>query len=1414
MDNLIQYGCDKSTLPNIRRLNDEGIQRWFVPICQNNHWYYLKVDLRQKTILQYDSLNQRRIHYGKYITPHLREGITWRITYETIQQQHNSYDCGLYMIVDIWAQVQHGCHFSGHPSRTQLLRYLTEPDVTDLQPEHNSTNCRSNRVETENLRKTQTQSKHWEELQRNEELHTKHTHSQVRGKATTTQGNDCDPIKEEGNQRHNERAQPLEGHEGYSTGERLNGPDYGILRDNQKATSTLNNVDGDQRNRNTHIGTSRVATPRPSEEQRELTNNTQGSETNQEDRNRTTGPRAQIPFARDNTRTDSVVKIDSDLHAGDSMPEKPPNVMRLYSQNVNGISLSNMEEDFHHMMDLMSVRMVDVIGWSETNIEWFDYDVNQKLYRIMKQHYPGGAWKPSTSKIPMKSTYKPGGNLLILDKAIKGRTMEFQTDPMGRWVWSTLQGSINPITIIQLYVPGSHKGITSAYAQQFQQIQAQERIKFPQVTKTYYRDLNNLLMKHSKSRLILMGDFNQEADSEELLDLQANYNLRDVFAHFHEETEINTHKRGTKRIDFFLISASLIPLVRNVGYESFDGGIISDHRGMFLDLDMQALQKNKQSILRRMKSNQGKRVKHYRRRLAKELQRRNIERRIGKLLTLKESEWKNTHTRKLYQLDKEITKAMLRAEHRCIPAHVAPWSPKIKEKYDEVKWIKKKIRRLQIHCLHYWKQMEYFQEQCRIKIKELRQLRREGTTHRDQFLQEQIDILELKGLRNRTKILQNIKVVEELRQSFAHIRYVTKDYKSTNLHHIHYPTTEGWRTTTSPEEMEELILKQQEKHFSQASHTPVGGDFTGLNDKSTWYQNFLSSNITDTSTGIKKYFERLKTKEVDITFTQAEFKDGIKKWKETTTTSPSGRHLGHYHAQILPDFPEEEEGTTNRFNWIHTSMINLAIKHKVVYERWSKVITILLPKDSGTPKIHRLRPLNIYEADLNLTLKIILARRLLWKVEKENGLAGETWGSRRKRSAGDLGLMKLLTTEMSTLTRTTIGQIDLDAKSCYDRMIRRIVMQACYKHGVPEKFCKWFNTVLESQEHNITTNNGISKGSYKSTTDTKVHGIGQGSTAAPVTWLLLSSIIFQSMRSWAQGMTWESPDKTQQTHRIADTYVDDTTLWFNRADNTQNLLEIMETDLRKYQELLEWTGGALTLTKCFFNITEWEFDDSGSPRMKDTPHKIQIPRPLLEKKQITELVRQIQEGGMNPLIKFHLEQLTGIPCTGDTDKETTEYCEQCMAQVHILQKGKQDLQKSLGLYMTPTGDTRGAEDIFSAKNKTFGIRVVGSKLIPRHVQRALMAVNTPSVQYRFHGAPFSEKFLTTESNKMTSRLLPKLNMVKNHPLALRYAPKNRGGLALPHYYVIQGTTQIKMAIRHLRDKTPVGQLLHTHLQWT
>lgn len=145
--------------------------------------------------------------------------------------------------------------------------------------------------------------------------------------------------------------------------------------------------------------------------------------------------------------------------------------------------------------------------------------------------------------------------------------------------------------------------------------------------------------------------------------------------------------------------------------------------------------------------------------------------------------------------------------------------------------------------------------------------------------------------------------------------------------------------------------------------------------------------------GLKKYFLRSQyTLEISPTITQEDFGQGIRKWKESTTTSPSGRHLGHHHAQILPQMPDKPKGLREMFLEVHTGILNPAVKHQVVLRRWQKVDTLCIPKDLGIPKSHRLRPLNLYEADLHLILRHLVVRKLTWNAEDHNILPEDNWG--------------------------------------------------------------------------------------------------------------------------------------------------------------------------------------------------------------------------------------------------------------------------------------------------------------------------------------------------------------------------------------------------------------------------------------
>lgn len=455
-------------------------------------------------------------------------------------------------------------------------------------------------------------------------------------------------------------------------------------------------------------------------------------------------------------------------------------------------------------------------------------------------------------------------------------------------------------------------------------------------------------------------------------------------------------------------------------------------------------------------------------------------------------------------------------------------------------------------------------------------MRKNSPKDREDYLEEAADIYELKGQHNRTAIIRGILRVEELRRTYGHIRYSINQRDGGEITQVQYPTHNGWKLTTDPKDMETRINKQQSKHFSKANSTPVAQYFQHHPEGTTeLFQNFSQSKILDTTKGLKEWFNRTTSEEISISITPRDFQQGIKKWRERTSTSPSGRHLGHYHAESLPNMGEEQGDWTGVFMWIHSSVVNLAIKNGVVLERWDQVNTILQPKDKGIPKISRLRPLNLYEVDVNLALRVVLACRLLNTTEREGKLDDKTWGSRKQRAAGDLRLKKLLTYELSALRRTTLRQIDLDAKSCYDRMTRELAIQTCYTFGTPEIFCLWLYSLLRNQKHYILLPSGKSEIPYGHSKQQHHHGIGQGSTAAPVVWLLISSLMFQSMRGWATGVKWGSPDGKITTHQVADVYVDDATLWINQINSPQQLVRRMESDLNDYQEMLRWTGGGV-----------------------------------------------------------------------------------------------------------------------------------------------------------------------------------------------------------------------------------------------
>jgi hypothetical protein len=211
------------------------------------------------------------------------------------------------------------------------------------------------------------------------------------------------------------------------------------------------------------------------------------------------------------------------------------------------------------------------------------------------------------------------------------------------------------------------------------------------------------------------------------------------------------------------------------------------------------------------------------------------------------------------------------------------------------------------------------------------------------------------------------------------------------------------------DDIHKALLERNRKHFHQADETPFTGGaenlvlynllvYTGMSkaarevvngsflDK---YGNELGHILPETEQVIKELAMpeeiRVLSKKIECEISEEDFISGIKCWKESTSTSPSGRHLGHYKAIVNdPDLkkqdPEKSHLRERETNFVSAlaKMLNLPLKYGFAPKRWCTSVTVMIEKDPGNPRIERLRVIHLFEADYNLSLKMLWGKRRVY----------------------------------------------------------------------------------------------------------------------------------------------------------------------------------------------------------------------------------------------------------------------------------------------------------------------------------------------------------------------------------------------------------------------------------------------------
>ncbi|KAI2505799.1 hypothetical protein MHU86_8661 [Fragilaria crotonensis] len=236
----------------------------------------------------------------------------------------------------------------------------------------------------------------------------------------------------------------------------------------------------------------------------------------------------------------------------------------------------------------------------------------------------------------------------------------------------------------------------------------------------------------------------------------------------------------------------------------------------------------------------------------------------------------------------------------------------------------------------------------------------------------------MKQSKHKAGIVRNTIRSEQCRTMYSNIRQVVKPNLNSGLdklmlprhkHSTEYPQNfQHFLSSTDPEDIiwdtildkdtiESNLLRYNRNSFRAAAASPCGHGIihSGLsfNSLSKDSAALLYGTIPPHWHGQDDILREFLTsfalpdvvkenKAISININEDDVSYGFKKWKETTSTSPSGRHLGHYKALIRDPILLK----------CFTQFMHITVNGGLTLRRWCNAVNILIEKDPGQQKSH------------------------------------------------------------------------------------------------------------------------------------------------------------------------------------------------------------------------------------------------------------------------------------------------------------------------------------------------------------------------------------------------------------------------------------------------------------------------------
>lgn len=845
-------------------------------------------------------------------------------------------------------------------------------------------------------------------------------------------------------------------------------------------------------------------------------------------------------------------------------------------------------------------------------------------------------------------------------------------------------------------------------------------------------------------------------------------------------------------------------------------------------------------VLRNINSSDRRQVHRYRKAMMKYWNDHKLTHRMAlldKLCLQAKMDPTEDHIQKLIQTAEAFDRTIIRGQihsEKCIrPRYQSPWSPKLIQAKHRSRWWrchltelltgrdmhtqKRKIQSMLTGPLPIPTQtIKQTRQQFRKAQLEYRQVLTYAPDHRDEYLVQQIEHANIRNEETRGKILKNLRQKEEQMNIHTQFRKMNRTtvkgaltYIRVPYHHdattaseeiIYNPTSLSrdqqadliWRDVRDPQTMMNILIERNRRHYSQAEGTPFTQRAllswfgrSGCTPQTDDYfdSQGVPSHHSEAVQAILKQLRDSPLPKISTDISVDDVKNKFHKWNELTSTSPSGVHLGHYRAMLPlkewePSDPmaADNDDIGDLFYKSLKLRLQIAIQTGHSYERWKKIITCVLEKKPGNPRIDKIRIIHLLEADANSLIGMFWNRRLIKHAETHSALHKEQWGNRKNKSSIDPIVLKMCSYQLMHLTQTGGGTFDNDAKSCYDRIVMSLAILRGRQLGLPVKIAQLTTNFLQQAQYHVKSNLNTSEEYYSSTKEHFLHGPGQGTIFGPPIWLVVSTLIMELVSLKAEPLRFECPAQKESLERHMDGFVDDTTGWTNdfstslqegtdRTKITHQLTQVAQW----WENLLSATGGMLELPKCFFYLVLFEFDDDGLPRLHIQP----------------------QDETTTLTIK---NSVTG-----------TEY------PVHAMRSNK--AHKTLGVMLAPDLSNTAETNRIRERITSLCCRLTPHRPTPSLVRRFVTSVYRPSINYSAPISNISKEVWHKIQAPFIRLVLRKLTFPATTPDAIIFASVQAGGLGLTDGYREQGLKHVSYLMNQIRSDTIVATHFRITLKW-